>query len=424
MNLHRVALRCSLLSVFVLALHPFSLSAQVRPRVTEVVDNAQRVTLRGNVHPLARPEFDRGAVSDGQAMNRILLLLKRSGEQETALETMLENQQDKSSPSYHRWLTPEQFGAQFGPADADIQAVTNWLTSEGFTINRVYSGKTVIEFSGSAAQVRQAFGTEIHRYEVNGKMYSANVYNPQIPAALVPVVAGMVSLHNFPRQFYARHTGAVRRSGGKNFFEPINPQVTNTYQETFELGPGDFARIYGTPRTCGTPAEACNGAGQTIAIVGETNFNVSDVQQFRSIFNLPANFDGTNTVYNGEDPGITSTDEEGEALLDTQWSGGVAPGATIKFVLSASTSASQGVDLSALYIVEHNLAGVMSESYGACEQDLGTGDDAFVNNLWQQASAQGITVSIATGDSGSAGCDDPHSEQTARHPPAVNGLAS
>jgi len=425
MNLHRVVLRCSLLSFSLLTLLVFSASGQVRPRVTETVDDAQRVTLKGNVHPLARAEFDRGAVADAQPMKRILLLLKRSDEQETALESTLESLQDKSSPLYHQWLTPEQFGAQFGPADADIQAVTDWLTRQGFTIEKVYSGKTVVEFSGNAGQVQKAFGTAIHTYQVNGKTYTANASDPGIPAALAPVVSGIVSLHNFPRQFYARRAGNLRQSGGKSVLEPLttipNPFGPGNF---YGVGPGDFAKIYGTPATCGTPATKCNGAGQTIAIVGETNFNVPDVQEFRSIFGLPATFDATSIVYNGEDPGITSTDEEGEALLDTEWSGGAAPGATIKYVLSASTSASQGVDLSALYIVEHNLAAVMSESYGACETDLGTAENSFVNKLWEQASAQGITVSVSSGDSGSAGCDDPHTEQIAKHAPAVNGLAS
>ncbi len=172
--------------------------SQIVPRVLEPVDNSRRVTLPGNVHPFARPEFDRGAVTTSQPMNRILLLLKRSDLQEAALETFLEQQQDKSSPNYHQWLTPSQFGAQYGPADSDIQAVTNWLLSQGFTIDKVYSGKTVIEFSGNAAQVQSAFGASIHSYQVNGKTYVANGNDPQIPLALAPVVAGIVSLNNFP----------------------------------------------------------------------------------------------------------------------------------------------------------------------------------------------------------------------------------
>jgi len=425
MSANRVGLRNSLLSLsFLILLIPKDASGQALPRVVQTVDNARRVTLAGNVHPLARTEFDRGGVADGQPMKRILLLLKRSDEQEAALEVYLGQQQDKSSPNYHQWLAPEAFGARYGPADSDIQAVTQWLVSQGFTIEKVYSGKTVIEFSGTAGQVQTALGSAIRNYQVNGKMYVANANDPQIPVALEPVVAGIVSLNNFPRQSHVRMAGVARKVAGKAGLEPLftfpNPDGSGNF---YGVGPGDFATIYNTAPLLNA-ASKIDGTGQTIAIVGETNIHVSDVQSFRQIFGLPANFSASNVVLNGEDPGITSTDEETEADLDTEWSGAVAPGATVQFVVSASTPASAGIDLSALYIIEHNLAGVMSESYGSCEPGLLSGGNAFYNSLWEQAAAQGITVMISAGDNGSAGCDDFTTETTATQGLAVNGIAS
>ena len=425
MSANRVGLRNSLLSLsFLILLIPNDATGQALPRVVETVDNARRVMLAGNVHPLARAEFDRGAVADGLPMKRILLLLKRSDEQEGALEVYLGEQQDKSSPNYHQWVTPETFGAQYGLADSDIQAVTQWLGSAGFTIEKVYSGKTVIEFSGTAGQVQTAFGSAIRNYQVNGKMYEANANDPQIPVALAPVVAGIVSLNNFPRQSHVRMAGVARKVAGKAGLEPLftfpNPDGSGNF---YGVGPGDFATIYNTVPLLNA-ASKIDGTGQTIAIVGETNIHVSDVQSFRQIFGLPANFSASNVVLNGEDPGITSTDEETEADLDTEWSGAVAPGATVQFVVSASTAASAGIDLSALYIIEHNLAGVMSESYGSCEPGLLSGGNAFYNSLWEQAASQGITVMISAGDNGSAGCDDFTTETTATQGLAVNGIAS
>ena len=174
----------------------------------------------------------------------------------------------------------------------------------------------------------------------------------------------------------------------------------------FGLASGDFATIYNTtPLLSGTPKN--DGTGQTIAIVGETNINVNDVQSFRQMFGLPANFDAheCNLERRGSGNYVHWT-RRAEADLDVEWSGAVAPGATVKFVVSASTPASAGIDLSALYIVEHNLAGAMSESYGICESSFGSAGNAFYNALWQQAAAQGITVMVSTGDNGSAGCDD------------------
>src|SRR6266446_2983138 len=417
--------RGTLLFVSILALscgHAAAQTTNIPARITQAVDENNRVVLKGNVHPLARPEFDQGAVADGQPLNRMLLLLQRSAEEESALRQLLDDQQSKSSPNYHAWLTPEQFGKQFGPADADVQAVTQWLTSHGFTGINMGPGRHVIEFNGTSSGVRTAFRTEIHRFMINGKAYTANVTDPQIPVALAPVVAGLVSLHNFPRRSYARILGQFRRTLGKTGLQPLftfpNPFNGRNF---YGLGPGDFATIYNSKPLI---AAGNDGMGQTIAIVGETNLNVQDVQQFRKMFGLPANFNATNVVLNGEDPGITSFGEEGEADLDVEWSGAVAPGATVKFVVSASTPASAGIDLSALYIVERNLAAVMSESYGDCEKHLGSAGNAFYNSLWEQAAAQGITVILSSGDGGSAGCDDFNTQQVATQGLAVSGLAS
>src|SRR5208283_4636894 len=409
-----------LLGSSLLVLNPVGAQGQVQPRVVEAVDNAKRVTLAGNVHPLARAEFDQGAAADALPMTRMLLLLKRSDEQEAALQDYLEKQQDKSSANYHQWLTPQEFGAQYGPADADVQAVTGWLGQQGFQVNQVYSGKTVIEFSGTAGQVRAAFGTAIHNYQVEGKLYSANASDPQIPAALAPVVAGVVSLNTFPRKSHVRVVGIARKVAGKPGLQPLFTIPTNN-GNFYAMAPGDFATIYNSK---GLISGGNDGKGQTIAIVGETNINLADVQAFRQMFGLPANFASSNIILNGEDPGITSIGEEGEADLDVEWSGAVAPGATVDFVVSASTSASAGIDLSVLYIIEKNMAGAMSESYGDCEASIGSTENAFYYKQWQQAAAQGITAMVSAGDGGSAGCDNFDTALGATQGLAVSGLAS
>ncbi len=394
---------------------------QATPRVVEAVDNTKRATLAGDVHPLARAEYDRGDVDSALPMARILMLLQRGSDQEAALQTFMEQQQDKSSPNYHVWLNSQQFGAQYGPADSDIQAITQWLQGQGFTINKVYSGKTIIEFSGNTGQVQTAFGVNIHNYQINNNTYVANANDPQIPAALAPVVAGIVSLNNFPRQSHIRLAGQARKIPGRPGLQPLFTVPNSSAGDFYAVGPADFATIYNSK---GLISAGNDGTGQTIAVVGETNINVADVQAFRQEFGLSNNFTSSNIILNGEDPGITSVDEEGEADLDVQWSGAVAPGANIDFVVSESTAASAGIDLSALYIIEYNLAGVMSESYGACEAGIGTAGNAFYNALWEQAAAQGITAILSAGDAGSAACDDFNTETVATQGLAVSGLAS
>src|SRR5580704_16095674 len=429
-----VILRCSLLSVAILFAFPgLRVSAQTKPdstsatqagalpaRITQAIDETQLVRLKGNVHPLARPEFDKGAVPSSQPMKRMLLLLQRSPEQQAALQQLMLEQQSKDSPNFQKWLTPQQFGAQFGPADADIQAVTDWLARQGFQVVRVANGRAAIEFSGNAAQVQSAFHTEIHEFVVNGETRSANVRDPQIPAALAPVVKGILSLHNFPRRTFRRDAGLHKVTRD----EHGNPQFTSTSgcgpngtSQCFIVGPADFAKIYNIPA-------GLDGTGVVIGIVGDSNIDPNDAISFRNVFGLtPAT--PPNIIVDGPDPGISGAGgDEGEGDLDVQIAGMVAPKATVDFVVAGGTLTALGTDLAAFRIVDYNLTDVMSESFGSCEPGLGSTGVAFYDAVWEQAAAQGITVMVSAGDDGSAGCDNFHLEAAAANGLAVNGVAS
>ena len=248
--------------------------------------------LKGNTHPLARPEFDRGAAPDSLPMQRMLLVLKRGPDQEAALDALMEQQQDASSPNFHKWLTPAQFGQQFGPSDQDIQTITMWLQSHGFQIAKVSNGRTVIEFTGTAGQVQEAFHTAIHKYNVNGEEHWANSSDPQIPAALTPVVAGVNTLHNFPRQpmhhvgwrVFAdpQQTGTPEPSNSSIHFRRSHCGVPGL--NCYGLGPYDFATVYNvTPLWNATPTQI-DGTGQAIAVVGESDITIQDIRNFRNYF--------------------------------------------------------------------------------------------------------------------------------------------
>ncbi len=417
------------------------LAQQPPALVTQQVDNSVRTVLTGNVHPLARAEFDQGEAPADLVLHRLMLVLKRSAQQETTLRRLIENQQYKKSSSYHQWLTPVEFGAQFGPVDSDIAAVTNWLQASGFQVSPVSNGRTIIEFSGTAGQVKQAFGTAIHKYVVNGEQHLANVSSPSIPTALAPVIAGVNSLHNFLKKAQNIHVGAYSEKTKQLI--PANPEFTYACgpanaDTCYGLVPFDFATIYDV-LPLWNAAPPINGTGQTIAIVGRTDINKDDAPAFWSLFGLGTTVNGvpipmpTLTITcNGPCPEVNG--DEAEADIDTQWSGAVAPGASILFVTSEDTETDDGVDLSALYIVDNNVAQIMSESYGDCEADLGTAGIAFYGAMWEQAAAQGISVMVASGDNGSANagylgspvCDDPSTENSApsRYGLNVNGLAS
>jgi subtilase family serine protease len=419
------------LLVFFLAFIPFfsarvsGQTGNVPSRISEAVDNTKLTVLRGNVHPMARAEFDRGPAPASLPMEHMLLVLTRSAAQQAALETLLAQQQDRSSPNFHQWLTPEQFGQQFGPSDQDIQAITSWLQSNGFHVNEVAKGRTTIDFSGTAAQVQQAFHTTIHMYVLaNGEQHWANSSDPQIPTALAPAVAGINSLNNFPRSRMSHSFGVVRRSNATGKITALSPQFTygsgcnGSGTNCFAVGPSDFATIYNSQALLNA---GINGTGQTIAIVSDSDVNTADITAFRSLFGLPAiNFQQIET---GTDPGVQAAGDEIEAVLDAEWSGAVAPGAKIDLVVSPSTNTAFGGDTSAIYIINNNLAPVLSYSYGLCELYLGTGGNAFYQQIWSQAATQGITVLVSTGDNGSAACEDPDPNYVSSAQPATTGLA-
>ena len=364
-------------------------------------------------------------------MQRMLLVLQRSPAQEAALEQLLEQQQDNSSPNYHEWLTPQQFGLEFGPADQDIQTITTWLQSHGFQVKGASQGRIIIEFSGTAGQVQDAFHTAIHSYLVNGEQHIANSSDPSIPAALAPVIAGVRSLHNFPPKRMNQFAGKFQRDKNTGKLLPVGPLPYPQYLAGTgcgflggpceALGPYDLATIYNISPLW-NQTSAIDGTGVTIAIVGETDINPADWTAFWNMFGVTSPKGTLKITNTGPDPGILQDGEEGEADIDTQWSSAVAKGATIDFVVSQSTETTFGTDLSAEFIVDNNLAPVVSESYGICELGLGTAGNAYYNAIWQQASAQGISVFLAAGDSGSATCD--RGDVGAQFGLAVSGYAS
>jgi len=405
--------------------NPPSRHSQPAEHISGEIDDSHLTVLKGNTIPLANAGNDCGAAAKDLQLHRMLMLLRRSPDQESALNKLLDSQQNPGSPQFHQWLTPDQFGEQFGPTKEDIAATSNWLASHGFSNISISKGGDVIEFSGTAGQVYSAFHTEIHRYEVNGEVHLANDRDPSIPTALSPVIAGVVSLNDFGRRSMAIRGPTLHTTKDQPHPEIApepGPDLTlkgpTLISSFFGVAPYDFATIYDLLPLW---SAGLDGTGQTIAIVGETDINPSDATFFRAFLGLPKN-DPTVTIV-GADPGFQP--DELESDLDIEWAGAVARGAHIELVSSASTETTAGVDLAALYIVDNNLAPVMSESYGYCELFLGTAGNAFEKAMWQQAAAEGITVLVSSGDQGSAGCDPTGPNQNlAVHPMAVNGLAS
>jgi subtilase family serine protease len=391
-----------------------------------VIDEGQRVTLRGNTRPEATAENDLGAVADTMPMEHMLLQLKRSPEREAALKQYIEELHKSGSPNHHQWLTPEQFAESYGVAPADVAIVTSWLQSKGFTVNGVTANGLVVDFSGTAESVRTGFHTEIHKLNVKGASHYANVTDPEIPAALEPAVAGIVSLHNFfpkPKMIHKVPRAALPKY-----------TYTNSNGTFHELAAGDIATIYNLAPLF---AAGYSGLGQTIMVVEDTYlYSTADWTIFRKTFGLARPYPHgtlsqvsptgaitcTNPGFQGNsnDPGYG---DDGEAAIDVEWATAAAPNAAI--VLAACTDTNAFGGLIALQNTLNgptaNLPSVVSISYGEAEAANGAAANAAYNAAYEQAVAEGVSIFVSSGDEDAASDDGGN---PATHGIGISGFAS
>lgn len=393
----------------------------VRPLITQAINERALTTLAGNTRPEARDFRNvKGALPDSYPIDHIQLLLRRSHESELQLAVYIEGLTRPGAPMFHRWTKAQQIGVEYGPAVGDLEIVARWLMRHGFRINTRYLGNALIDFSGTAGQVRDAFHTTIYVLLVNGKPHIANTSDPQIPSALAPAVAGIVSLNDFrPKPSFDSIKSYNTGPGGCT--NPLN-QSANCYF----VAPADLWKIYDFPTFTNTNA----GQGQTIAVIEDSDvYGAADWGTFRTSFGLAGITGGSfNTSHpqNCDPPGAT-TEDEFEAVLDAEWASAAAPGAAIVLESCKQEGFIPGVVLALENLVYSNAAlpTVISISYGGCEKLLGNGLNAAIADALQTAAAEGVSTFVAAGDSGAAQCDDAQPvHQEAKKGISVNGYAA
>ncbi len=355
-------------------------------RITQPVDDTKRVTLAGNFSPKIKMGVDQGSVAPSMEMPYLTLVLRLSAAQQSDLNQLLAHQQDPSSPDFHHWLTPDQYGARFGASQADIDKLSGWLRQHGLTVISTARGMTSLAFRGNAAQIEAAFGVQIHRYSVAGESHYANTASPTIPAAFQGLVSSVSGLHDF------RFKPRLRQSRIRPLTQPRN----SSNGEHFVV-PDDIAAIYDINPLY---SAGINGTGQKIAIAGQTDLPLDDIEKYRTTYSLPTNNPTLMLVPGATDPGI-SRDDLGEADLDVEISGAVARDATILYVYSTDVA-----NISLPYIIDQNLAPIASISYGGCELLNGVGAGVYTQQLVLQANAEGMTVFGPGGDSAATDCAD------------------
>ncbi len=363
-------------------------------RIAGAVDGGSRVALPGTINGHARRSVDLGPAAADRKLESLSVRFSMTDAQQADLTQLLAAQLNPTSPSYHQWLTPEQFGARFGLSSSDLSKVSAWLTSQGFTITSVARSSTFINFSGTVAQAQQAFGTTIHSVSLNGEEHITNLTDPVLPAAIAGVVLDVSGLNDFKLQPRSRSRSLTT--------EPL-PAFTTTVGgvTSHYIAPGDLYTIYDFP-----PASSnLNGSGVTIAVMGQTDLTTGNVlpdaniTAFRTAAGLPTINLKTQLATGSKDPGVSTNDID-EAHLDVEWSSAAAPSAQILYVYSTDV-----INISLPYAVDNKVAPIITASYGLCETGWGSSSLAATNQILQMANSFGITFFSSAGDAGAADCD-------------------
>ena len=389
--------------------------SSARSIITQRVDEGKLVILHGNTRPEATANNDRGALPFDTRMEHMMLQLQRSPEREKELRQYIDELETPGSPNYHKWLTAQEFGERYGLAQRDLDTITGWLTGHGLTVNIVYTNRVLIDFSGTAGQVHEAFQTEIHTLDVDGVKHYANMSDPKVPAALAPAVVGVVSLHDFkPRPMYK-----------------MRAQYTVSSDAQLVV-PADVEKIYNVnPLLTG----GTSGQGQTIVVIEDTDlFATADWTTFRSTFGLSSYSSGSFTTVhpapptgptNCTDPGVNGDDVE--AILDAEYVSAAAPNAAIELA-SCSDAATFGglIALQNLLNESATPPAIVSISYGECEANNGATSNASYSTTYQQGVAEGVSVFVSAGDQAAASCDgnDANGTKSASHGIGVSGFTS
>jgi hypothetical protein len=389
-------LRASLLAVVGLA-SVASLPAQDAPsrpanRIATDANMAPMTRLTGHLPRWVSSQTDAGAVPDETPI-QFTMLLSRSPERELAFTQLLIDQQNPSSPRYHQWLTPSQIGEQFGPSTDDVAVVTQWLTARGMKVTSVAPSRIFVEVSSTTGIVGAALSTSFHRFMLDGESRLSATTEPAIPTALAVAVGSIDGLTEIPvRPLHI--TRPAEPIGTDSGAHPMYSGSNNTVHYVF---PGDFAKIYDIEAITGA---GFTGTGVRVAIIGRSQVASADITQLQILAGLPTKI--PNIILAGADPGQTNDDDQEEATLDVDRVLTTATGAQADLVIASTKSG--GVTAAMQYNVNTLLDPVMTISFGACETSVGLSNTNFLDNLYKQGVAEGISTFVSSGDSGAAGC--------------------
>jgi Pro-kumamolisin, activation domain len=361
--------------------------------ITQPIDETKLVRLARNTRPEANAKNDRGAEPDGFLMDHMLLQLKRDPQVEQEFAAYVETLTDKSSPNFRHWMMAEEQGVKYGLDLQDIDKITGWLQSHGFTVGHVYPNRMLIDFSGTAGQIRDAFHTEIHQLDVHGESHYSNMSDPKIPVALAPAIEGVVSMNDFkPHSMISR-----RRPSAQYTFAGCGG-------DCYAMVPADFQTIYNVKPLL---TAGLTGKGMTVAVIEDTNSYSNDWATYQKKFGLTT-YGGTLTTVHPDDAGNCTNpgtnDADVEADLDVEMVTAIAPAAKVELASCTDTATFGGLIAFVNLVSAGSPPPIISSSYGVCEVLSGAATNAAFNSAFQTAAAAGISVFVAAGDNGASLC--------------------
>jgi subtilase family serine protease len=345
------------------------------------------------------------------------------GSNQDQLSSFIQQLHDPSSPNFQKWLTPDQFKAQFGTTAGSLATVQNFLTGKNLKV--LNSNGRSITVQGTVGDLQNAFHTQIHQFAVNGNLVRANVSNPIVdePAgSLVSAVSGLTQIMAKPHSLVARDASGKPRNPiavdaavtpDGRFFPTqcfvgngtvsISDGVNTAAYTGQEYGgcayqPSELATAYNFN---GLYSQGLTGAGQTIVIVDAFGSPTlaQDVALFDALYGLPAAQITTFNVNVDGAPVRTNAGFATETTLDVEWAHAVAPGAKIALVLAADNSFTN-LNAAVQFAIENHLGPAVSNSYGAEENLIDAGTIAATEAVLAEGAAAGVSVNYSSGDDG------------------------
>lgn len=369
--------------------------------------------LPGSVPSWAVAKNRAASTDPSQQVTFRVYLTYRGGDAAAAYATAVST---PGSASYRKFLTPAQFRARFSPAEAEVDRVSSWLKSQGFSIGATPANRKYVEATGTLAQAAKAFDTSFAEYRTEGKTVRGNATALKVPADLTAVegVVGLDESQTLARQDRVTPGPALFRNaqpmsdywGQKTVQNTPTPDGTPLPASPSAFAPKGYAgaQLQGLYGMTGAIGSGDDGRGVTVGVIDAyaSATILQDANTYSAAHGLPSlnghfrQVVAPGTYNRPENPKQDPQGWAGEETLDVEAVHTMAPGADITYIGAPNNYR----DLDAIMnkVVDEHLADIVSNSYGYGGEALPTGTIKPSLDTQVQAAAEGITLFFSSGD--------------------------